>query len=186
MASQITSVSIVYSTVYSRSRSKKTSGHRVTGFCEGNSPVTGEFPAQMASNANIFPFDDVIMFVFWGFFYRYPRCCVFAYSSPSWGSSQPARCYTGIPTSTIMAATNTMVYMEVIYDDNEMLSALLALVSGIHRLISPHKGQVMWRFADVMIRKRSLHYWTFFRRTTADRWASQRTSKVELWWNFEC
>ena len=24
---------------------------RVTGLCVGNSPVTGEFPAQMASNA---------------------------------------------------------------------------------------------------------------------------------------
>ena len=24
-------------------------------------PVTGEFPAQMASNAEMFPFDDVIM-----------------------------------------------------------------------------------------------------------------------------
>ena len=34
-----------------RRRSKKTSKFRVTGFCEGNSPVTGEFPAQMASNA---------------------------------------------------------------------------------------------------------------------------------------
>ena len=32
-------------------KSKKTSKLRVTGFCEGNSPVTGEFPAQMASNA---------------------------------------------------------------------------------------------------------------------------------------
>ena len=32
-------------------RSKKTSKLRVTGLCEGNSPVTGEFPAQMASNA---------------------------------------------------------------------------------------------------------------------------------------
>ena len=29
--------------------------------CEGNAPVTGEFPAQRASNAKIFPFDDVIM-----------------------------------------------------------------------------------------------------------------------------
>ena len=27
-----------------RRRSKKTSKHRVTGLCEGNSPVTGEFP----------------------------------------------------------------------------------------------------------------------------------------------
>ena len=32
-------------------RSKKTSKLRVTGLCEGNSPGTGEFPAQMASNA---------------------------------------------------------------------------------------------------------------------------------------
>ena len=34
-----------------RSRSKKTSKLRVTGLCVGNSPVTGEFPAQMVSNA---------------------------------------------------------------------------------------------------------------------------------------
>ena len=31
-------------------RSKKTSKLRVTGLCVGNSPGTGEFPAQMASN----------------------------------------------------------------------------------------------------------------------------------------
>ena len=35
----------------SRHRSKKTSKLRVTGLCAGNSPETGEFPAQMASNA---------------------------------------------------------------------------------------------------------------------------------------
>ena len=34
-----------------RRRSKKTSKLRVTGLCAGNSPRTGEFPAQMASNA---------------------------------------------------------------------------------------------------------------------------------------
>ena len=34
-----------------RRKSKKTSKFRVTGLCAGNSPVTGEFPAQMASNA---------------------------------------------------------------------------------------------------------------------------------------
>ena len=33
-----------------RHRSKKTSKLRVTGLCGGNSPVTGEFPTQMASN----------------------------------------------------------------------------------------------------------------------------------------
>ena len=30
-------------------------------YLEGKSPVTGEFPAKMASNAGMFPFDDVIM-----------------------------------------------------------------------------------------------------------------------------
>ena len=35
----------------SRRRSKKTSKLRVTGLCAWNSPGTGEFPAQMASNA---------------------------------------------------------------------------------------------------------------------------------------
>ena len=34
-----------------RRSSKKTSKLRVTGLCAGNSPGTGEFPAQMASNA---------------------------------------------------------------------------------------------------------------------------------------
>ena len=42
-------------------RSKKISKLRVTGLCEGNSPGTGEFPAQMTSNAEMSPFDDVIM-----------------------------------------------------------------------------------------------------------------------------
>ena len=45
-----------------RRRSKKTSKLSVTGRCSGNSPVTGEFPAQMASNAeNVSILDDVIM-----------------------------------------------------------------------------------------------------------------------------
>ena len=51
MASQITSFTIVYSAVFSGRRSKKSSKPRVTGLCVGNSPGTGEFPAQMASNA---------------------------------------------------------------------------------------------------------------------------------------
>ena len=49
-ASLIRNVSNIYSTVCSRT-SKKTSKLRITGLCEGNSPVTGEFPAQRASNA---------------------------------------------------------------------------------------------------------------------------------------
>ena len=51
IASQITSVSIVYSTVCSGVNQRKTSKLRVTGLCVGYSPATGEFPAQRASNA---------------------------------------------------------------------------------------------------------------------------------------
>ena len=51
MASQITSLTIVNSSVYSRRKSKTTPMVRITGLCEGNSPVTGEFPVQRASNA---------------------------------------------------------------------------------------------------------------------------------------
>ena len=50
MASQITSLTIVYSTVYSGADEKKTSKLRVTGLCAGNSPGTGHFPAQMDSS----------------------------------------------------------------------------------------------------------------------------------------
>ena len=42
-------------------RSKKTSNLRVTGLCVGNSPVTGEFPAQWPVTRKMFQFDDVIM-----------------------------------------------------------------------------------------------------------------------------
>ena len=56
MASQITSVSIVCNCLF-RHRPKKTSKLRVTGLCE----VTGGFPAQRASDTEMFPFDDVIM-----------------------------------------------------------------------------------------------------------------------------
>ena len=52
IASQITNLTIVYSNVYSDAdQLEKTSKLRVTGLCVGNSPGTGEFHAQMASNA---------------------------------------------------------------------------------------------------------------------------------------
>ena len=60
MAFQITSLAMVYSKIYSGA-DKKNIKLRVTGLCEGNSPVTGDFPAQKASNAENVSFDDVIM-----------------------------------------------------------------------------------------------------------------------------
>ena len=44
-----------------RRRSEKTSKLRVTGLCAGNSPGTGEFPAQRPVTREMVPFDDVIM-----------------------------------------------------------------------------------------------------------------------------
>ena len=61
MASQITSLAIVNSTDYSDADQRKHQKLRVTVLCVGNSTGTGEFPAKMASNAEKFPFDDVIM-----------------------------------------------------------------------------------------------------------------------------
>ena len=52
MASQITSLAIVYSTVYSGADQRKRQSSVSLAFvCVGNSPVTGEFPTQLAGNA---------------------------------------------------------------------------------------------------------------------------------------
>ena len=50
MASQITTLTIVYSTFYSGADQIKYQSSASLAFGE-NSPVPGEFPAQMASNA---------------------------------------------------------------------------------------------------------------------------------------
>ena len=44
-----------------RRQSQKISQLPVTGLWAGNSPVTGEFPAQRASKRKMFPFDDVFV-----------------------------------------------------------------------------------------------------------------------------
>ena len=51
MSSQITGISTVYSTVFSGADKMEHHSPCLTGLCEGNSPVTGEFPSQRASNA---------------------------------------------------------------------------------------------------------------------------------------
>ena len=64
MASQITGVSIVCSKLV-QVQIKETSNLHVAGLCQGNAPVTGEFPAQRASKPNTenvsIWIDDVIM-----------------------------------------------------------------------------------------------------------------------------
>ena len=51
VASQITSLTIVYPTVYSGADQRKHQNTASLAFVLGNSPVTGGFPSQMASNA---------------------------------------------------------------------------------------------------------------------------------------
>ena len=56
-----------------RLRSKKMSNFHITGLCAGNSPVTGEFPAQMASNAeNVSIWWRHHEMVFWHRFHSLP------------------------------------------------------------------------------------------------------------------
>ena len=52
MPFQITSLTIVYSTVYSNADQRKNTKAPRHWPCAGNSPVTGEFPAQKASDAD--------------------------------------------------------------------------------------------------------------------------------------
>ena len=55
VASQITSLTVVYLTDYSDADQRKHQISASLAFVPGNSPGTGEFPAQMASNAeNVF------------------------------------------------------------------------------------------------------------------------------------
>ena len=51
IASQITSITILYSTAYSDAGQRKHQSSASLAFVWGNSPGTGEFPAQLASNA---------------------------------------------------------------------------------------------------------------------------------------
>ena len=51
IASQITSLTVVYSTVYSDADQRKHQSSASLAFVPRNSLLTGEFPAQMASNA---------------------------------------------------------------------------------------------------------------------------------------
>ena len=61
MASQITSVFIVYPTLCLGADQRKKSKPRVTGLFAGSSQVTDEFATQRPVTRKMFPFDDVIM-----------------------------------------------------------------------------------------------------------------------------
>ena len=60
IASQITSLTIVFSSVYLDIDQRKHQSSASLAYV-GNSPEADEFPAHMASNTEMFPFDDIIM-----------------------------------------------------------------------------------------------------------------------------
>ena len=60
MASQITSLTVVYSVVY-LGPDRKTPNLRVTGLCAGNSPGSVNPPHKEPVTRKMFPFDDVTM-----------------------------------------------------------------------------------------------------------------------------
>ena len=80
IASQITSLTIVYSIVYSGADQRKHPFSASLALCAGNSPVTGEFLAQRASNAET-------SFIWWRHHDRsqpiYPAQPVANHSDPS-------------------------------------------------------------------------------------------------------
>ena len=122
MASRITSLTIVCTTVYSGAYQRKQL--RVTGLCEGNSPGTGEFPAQRASNA-----ENVS--IWWR--HQGKRSGTARY----WLKHGRGK------------RMNYKIRLNMMTSSNGTLSALLALCEGnplvTNRVDSPHKGR--WRVA---------------------------------------
>ena len=88
MASQITSLTIVYSTVYSGADQRKRQSSASLAFGRGNSPGTGEFPAQRASNAEK-------VSIWWRHHANMHgdvmACSAFRITAPLWGESMGHR-----------------------------------------------------------------------------------------------
>ena len=61
MASQITSLTVVYSSIYSAADQRKHQSSALLAFCAGNSPGRVNSPHKGPVTRKMFPFDDVIM-----------------------------------------------------------------------------------------------------------------------------
>ena len=114
MASEITNLTIVYSTVDSRRRLKKTSKLRVTGLCEWNSPVAGNSPHKGPVTRKMFPFDDVIMF---------DRCQATTWTSPNVLSVRRSK------RISVKLDRNTQIFIQ----RNVFQNVICQLLSGLFR-----------------------------------------------------
>ena len=79
IASQITSLTIVYSAVYSNADQRKHKSSGSLAFVRGIHQGTHEFPAQMAVSRKMFPFDDVIMAWWQHHIYGHAFCLTVTY-----------------------------------------------------------------------------------------------------------
>ena len=101
-----------------RRRSKKTSKLHITGLCAGNSPGTGDFPAQMASNAenvSIWWHHHAMLNLIYNYFWprqSLPDSKVHgAYMGPTWVLSAPAGPHIGPMNLAIKAVSCTQFYL---------------------------------------------------------------------------
>ena len=119
--------------------SKKTSNPRVTGLCAGNSPVTGEFPAQRASNTefvfHLMTSSNVVGTIGTQEIWHCEECTVQHYSDVIMSAMASQ-----IASLTIVCST---VYSSAVQRKHQ-IPASLAFVRGIHRwpVNSPHKEPV--------------------------------------------
>ena len=143
-----------------RRRSKKTSKLRVTGHCVGNSPLTGEFPAQMASNA-----ENVS--IWWR---HHGRSHIPSPAIIYWFAIDTALsiCWNHYSDVTMGAMASQITSLEIVYSTvcscadqrKHQSSVSLAFVRWIHRwpVNSPQKGPVarkMFPFDDIIMWKSS-------------------------------
>ena len=102
-----------------RYRSKEISKLSVTGLCEGKSPVTGEFPAQRASNAEN-------VFIWW-------HHLGIDLNTNTWDCSASTSIYLGIVLNTRDCSAFTSIYLGIVlntntWDCNASTSIYLGLV----------------------------------------------------------
>ena len=147
-----------------RHKSKKTSKLRVTGLCAGDSPVTGEFPTQIASNAE-----------FVSIRWHHHDCALsLGEDEPIINKKQQKRtsrrppdtshffsnkhCSDVIISAMAFQITGVSIgHSTICYQRKHQSSASLAFVRGIHRwpVETPHKGPVtrkIFPFDDLIMK----------------------------------
>ena len=187
IASQITSLTIVCSTIYSDADQRKQQSSASLAFVWGIHRGLMNSPHKWPVTRKMFPFDDVIMcwcpmqywskhddVIKWKHFPRYWPFVRGIYQSPvnppHIGQWRGALSYNDVIMGTIASQiTNLTIVYSIIYSDTDQRkhqsSASLAFVWGIHRgpVNSPHKWPVtrkMFPFDDVIMYWCPMQYWS--------------------------